>query len=154
MVLLTLVDEVLGSRLPERDVVDVDRHDDVAGVDAVGGVAWMDAVPGGQCDAVYGNEAVEQVGGRGAGDDLDLVVVPREAARIVEVEGLLRAVAGQVLRPFDAQPLESLSVLALGWELLNAEAGKGEAERLGEVCPHRGSYEVGELQTRPRGVEG
>ena len=51
----------LGSRLTERDVVDVDRHDGVAGVDAVGGVAWMDAVPGGQGDAVYANEAVEQV---------------------------------------------------------------------------------------------
>ena len=113
---------LLGSQLPKRDVVDVDRHDDVAGIDAVGGVAWMDAVPGGQCDAIYGNEAVEQVGGRGSGDDLDLVVVPRQAAGLVEVERLLRAVAGQVLRPFDAQPPESLSVLALGWDLLSVEA--------------------------------
>ena len=78
----------------------------------------------------------------------------RQAARVVEVEGLLRAVAGQVLRPFDAQPPENLSVLALGWKLLNAEAGKGEAERLGEVCLNRGSHEVGELWERPRGVEG
>ena len=74
----------------------------------------MDAVPGGQCDAVHGNETIEQVGGRRSGDDLDLVVMPRQAARIVEVEGLLRAVAGQVLRLFDAQPPENLFVLALG----------------------------------------
>jgi hypothetical protein len=69
---------VLASRLAERDVVDVDRHDDVAGIDAVGGVARMDAVAGGQCDPVHGNEAVEQVGGGGSGDDLDLVVMPRD----------------------------------------------------------------------------
>src|SRR6516165_10585439 len=52
MVLLGVVDdttEAYGrcsrSDPPGRDVVDVDRDDDITGVDAVGGVAWMDAMP-------------------------------------------------------------------------------------------------------------
>src|SRR5260370_14499307 len=46
-----------------------------------------------------------------------------------------------------------LAGLLPGGELDGLEPGKGESERLGEICPHRGTHEVGQLKRGPRRLQ-
>ena len=65
-------------------------------------------------DAVDGYEVAEEVCRSGSGDDVHLVVVPGKAALVVEVQRLPRAVAREIVRPFDSQSAENLAVVAPG----------------------------------------
>jgi hypothetical protein len=69
---------------------------------AVGG-AREDPVPGGEPDARDLVVVEDVVRGVRAATDLDVVVVARQEAVLVEVQRLLGAVGGEIARPDDAQ---------------------------------------------------
>src|SRR6185436_20299531 len=83
----------------ERDLAEIDRDDEGLGERLAVGRAREDPVLGGKADARDLLVVGDVVRRARAAADLDLVVVPREEAVVVEVERLLGAVGGEVARP-------------------------------------------------------
>jgi hypothetical protein len=134
---------------------DQDRLGIELGVGAIVGAAGHHFAVGWKQDPVEFAVAAEEVGARGAAEDLGCVVVARDQSVVIDVEILHPTVGVDFGRERDPQAAPDLTRPFLpGSEFLDVEAGSGRQERQVDVVPQRVAAEIQSLQVIPRRRQG